>query len=394
MHGIISDNCKISINNNTIISGTAVVNSYNNSNILLYQNNITSGLYNVIGSQDSHITNLLSSITGNKYQSNITYGSIYNFPITIPGLDTDFQNNTLSSTFYFYKLSGMNNIFPELTNDTTAVKIRNNKRYASILINNGDSLQFDYNPTHFQIIADENPIWDNASLGIKTWIERIPKNLNNHTITIIISQKFEHETIDLNFKDFYNGSIIISGTMSILNTNNAIKNKISFENCSCEIKIYNLRFNNNNYSYSNTYNTKGYNHISNVNFINCSNVYLNNLIFDGQNYTLDEIKNDNWYNPYKYKEQSQDTNLLDSIFSYNSNLRINGIDLTNSAIGIYATVNSKVSIYGDIRYHTNLSKITFYKRQILAFATKNSIINIQTTSDYKENSKLWTYIWR
>lgn len=59
LHNIISDNSNITIYNNVISGGTTLVNNYNNSNIILYVNNCSNELYNVIGSQNGRITNLL-----------------------------------------------------------------------------------------------------------------------------------------------------------------------------------------------------------------------------------------------------------------------------------------------------------------------------------------------
>ena len=262
------------------------------------------------------------------------------------------------------------------------------------MINDGDNLRFDYNSAHAQTLY--RFLYNANQLPTSTYLEKYPKNLNNTSAIINVNtpSAFNDNTnfveTEITFNDLYNGTIILSGILSG-GTFPIIYKKINFENCSCNIIIKDLKFDNCTYKFNDYFNTKGFNHISNLNFINCPNVYLENVQFQGQNYTSEQIKNNTngtstWYNPYLYTEESQKTILLDSIFSYNSNLRINKIAFTDSAIGIYATVNSNVSIYGQIDYHANTAYMTFLKRQILAFATKNSIINIQTITNY-ENIK-------
>lgn len=156
-----------------------------------------------------------------------------------------------------------------------------------------------------------------------------------------------------------------------------ITKQLNFKNCNCNIYLKGLTFDNTSAlisTWCDEFQCK-----SLLNIINCPNVYLEDIICSGKNYTTTEITGGNWYYPYLYKEQSTLSTLYNDIFVYNSNININKIKIYNSAIGIYATTNSNVSIDGDLKfYNTDRSKINLRKRQVVTFATRNSKVNIKT----------------
>lgn len=234
------------------------------------------------------------------------------------------------------------------------------------------------------------------------YIENLPKDLSNTSAIFYIDEDYYNDNINEPqlFKNFTNGTIILSGILTKDNLRPVISSEFIFENCNCNIIIQTIEFNNSN-NFDNDGNNihvnsyKEYKYVSNLNIINCQNVVLNDISTVGHNYRNTDITSD-WYRPALYANESTLFTLYNDIFIYNSTVDIiNNITFRNSGIGLYATTNSNIAIQGtihftnDIRVNGSIQQhnLTFKKRQLATFATKNSKISI--TTEIFDNTNLY-----
>lgn len=160
--------------------GTAYAHGYDNSNISLYNNILTGAVFNLIGLQNTRLTNLSGDIS--IYQSQVTDGTLYNFPVpntkiksisgninsilssTIVSAQIEPVNlNELSSNSYSYISSLYINNIPSIVN------------WSGLLVNGGDRLYFDKNVHHMYKNIKENYVFNTISDEL---INYLPKNLN------------------------------------------------------------------------------------------------------------------------------------------------------------------------------------------------------------------------
>lgn len=318
-----------------------------------------------------------NNIHSDVYQSQVTDGTLYNFPSINVGNDIKIDNDFTNKYTY---ISGLY--------DNTLL------RWSSLFINGGDRTYFDLNLSNF--VNDNLKEYHFYHLN-KTLADSLPKDLNGISAYFHIYDKYVEET-DPNsnikfyedtcvFKNITNGYIILSGEI-IDNKLPELSSSIQFEGCNCNILIKDVAFNNCLYNMTNYKQYEEFKYISNLNIINCNSVNIENVKFKGQNYRDSDITT-GWYKPYTYTEESQSGVLYNDMFVYNSNVNISGITFTNSGIGIYNTVNSKVNINGNVKFNNDpVSNITFKKRQVVTFTTRNSITNLNTGDIQIENSQI------
>ena len=166
--------------------GTAYAQVYNNSNISLYNNILSSAIYNIIGLQNSRLTNLSSDVS--IYQSQVTDGTLYNFPET--NIIENISISGLHTNTYTY--------IEKLNDNNIPVK------WSSLLINGGDRLYFDTNVQHMVKNIKENYVFNTISDEL---IDYLPKNLYGLSAIFGITSDV---TDNYNFTNFINGTIIIT----------------------------------------------------------------------------------------------------------------------------------------------------------------------------------------
>ncbi len=235
--GFIVDNSNIIINNSNIISGTVPIFTLNNSNIETVKSNFNKDNINV-SSDFYKVATLLNN-------NNLTIDNIINHP------SSQFYNKiTRPASYDNYNLVdfpspsiSIKNTFNQF-NNKTAVDINTNEDINSIYgagdINNDGLLTFISSPSTSIMLQDleldmtlntnityfNTNITDNIST-LNSFINSLPRNLNNHKIKLIVNNVIDSYN-NIIFNDFYGGVIEISSKSD----NDSSSIAITFNNCS------------------------------------------------------------------------------------------------------------------------------------------------------------------